>query len=89
MEKTCPKCDRSLGVVRTEMWIELSIQISDLEDQICPLADEANLQLVCKLDLVWFKVLPPNIPSYRSKETVDVIIVVALQEKTFESPIVS
>ena len=34
MEETCPKCDRSLGVVRTEMYIELSVQISDLEDQI-------------------------------------------------------
>lgn len=34
MEETCPKCDRSLDVVRTEMYIELSVQISELEDQI-------------------------------------------------------
>ena len=35
------------------------------------------------------KSCPKKIPSYRSKETVDVIIVVALQENTFESPTVS
>lgn len=34
MEETCQKCDRLLGVVRTEMYIELSVQISELEDQI-------------------------------------------------------
>lgn len=34
MEETCPKCDRSLDIVRTEMYIELSVQISELEDQI-------------------------------------------------------
>ena len=34
MEEICQKCDRSLDVVRTEMYIELSVQISELEDQI-------------------------------------------------------
>ena len=34
MEETCQKCDRSLDIVGTEMYIELSVQISELEDQI-------------------------------------------------------
>ena len=34
MEETCQKCDRSLDIVRTEMCIELSVQISDLEDHV-------------------------------------------------------
>lgn len=34
MEETCQKYVRSLDIVRTEMYIELSIQISELEDQI-------------------------------------------------------
>lgn len=34
MEEACQKCDRSLDIVRTEMYIELSVQISELEDQI-------------------------------------------------------
>lgn len=34
MEEICQKCDRSLDIVRTEMYIELSVQISELEDQI-------------------------------------------------------
>ena len=34
MEETFQKCDRSLDVIRKEMYIELSVQISELEDQI-------------------------------------------------------